>query len=98
MLHTQFSVQGRILWNQGILWPCSAQSLLVRQRKKQLILNAKMQFCLTLSKKKISISTSPLEAKIIFNLLSLAADPGAVCLFLTWSHTFVEFDHEIISQ
>ena len=42
----------------------------------------KMQFCcngLTLSERKISTSTSALETEIIFNLLSLTADPGVVC-------------------
>ena len=28
---------------------------------------------------------------------SLTADPGVASLILTWSHTFVEIDHEIIS-
>ena len=28
---------------------------------------------------------------------SLTADPGVASLFLAWSHTFVEIDHEIIS-
>ena len=28
---------------------------------------------------------------------SLAADPGVASLIPTWSHTFVEIDHEIIS-
>ena len=40
---------------------------------------------LTLLERKISTSTSALETEIIFNLL-------------TWSHTFLEFDHELISQ
>ena len=52
--------------------------------------------CLTLSERKISTSTSTLETEIIFNLLSLNADPGAVSSILALSHTFVECDHEII--
>ena len=65
------------------------------------LLNAKMQFCcncLTLSERKISTSTSPLDTKSIFNLLSLTADSGVVSSLLTLSHTFVEFDNEIDSQ
>ena len=47
---------------------------------------AKMQFlcnCLTLSERKISTSTSPLEPKIIFNQLCLTAVPGGVSSILT---------------
>ena len=75
-----------------------------RDKKKTVdasLLNAKMQFCcncLTLSERKISTSTSPLDTKSIFNLLSLTADSGVVSSLLTLSHTFVEFDNEIDSQ
>ena len=62
----------------GILWLLSAHCLLVRQRKKtadaSLEPNAKMHFYCngsTLSEIKISTSTSPLEAKIIFNKKAL---------------------------
>ena len=56
---------------RGILWLYSAQRLLVIYREKTVnasLLNAKVQFCcncLTLSEKKISTSTSPLETQSI---------------------------------
>ena len=72
----------------GILWLYSAQCLLVREKT---VGASRLE-------RKISTSTSPLETEIIFNLLSLTVDPGVVRSLLTWSHTFVEFDHEITSQ
>ena len=60
---------------RGILWLWSAHCLLVRHKTVDASLpNAKMQFCcngLTLSERKISNSTSPLETKIVLNKKAL---------------------------
>ena len=62
---------------RGILWLYSAYCLLVRQIKKTVdasLPNFKMQFCcngLTLSERKISTLTSPIETKILFNKKAL---------------------------
>ena len=90
---------------RGILWLYTAHCLLVRQRKtvdaSVLNHNGKMQFyCngLTLSERNNSTSAPALETEIIVNLISLTVDTGVVSSLLTWSHIFLELDHEIISQ